>query len=112
LRFVVESNHSEETMTSSNRGVPRGDHVPANEQDESIRAQQGENPDATGGDSASKRGHGAHGRGRNSEERIDAADPRPDFSSGTDRGGSAAWGSEGAGGSTFDKRSPGRKKGE
>ena len=57
-------------------------------------------------DSASKRGHGAHGRGRGEEERIDPAQPQPDAASGSDRGGSAGWGSESSGGSTIDKRSP------
>lgn len=63
-------------MASSDRGVPRGDHVPAPEQEESIREQQAENP----------------------------TESKPDFSKGSDRGGSSGWGGESAGGSTFDKR--------
>lgn len=77
-------------MTSQNRGVPRADHVPANEQDESIRLQNSEPADATGGDSAVKRGHGAHGTGDDREEKLEADSPKPDFTKGTDRGGSAA----------------------
>ncbi|MDB4913939.1 MAG: hypothetical protein JWM95_1583 [Gemmatimonadetes bacterium] len=93
-------------MTASNRGVPRADHVPAKEQEESIRMQESEPADATGGDSAVRRGHGAHGTGDDREERLDASKPEPDFTSGSDRGGSDAWGSERSGGSSFDKRSP------
>lgn len=96
-------------MTSQNRGVPRADHVPANEQDESIRLQESESPNAPGGDSAVARGHGAHGSGDDREERLDPANSKPDFSKGSDRGGSGAWGSERSGGSTFDKRSPDKK---
>ncbi len=32
--------------------------------------------------------------------------PEPDVAGGSDRGGSAGWGSEGSGGSVIDKRSP------
>jgi hypothetical protein len=91
-------------MASSDRGVPRGDHVPAAELEESIRAQEAESPSAPARDSAAKRGHGAHGKGDEREEHVDPSVPRPDFSKGTDRGGSAAWGGEASGGSTFDKR--------
>ena len=95
--------NSEVRMTSQNRGVPRADHVPAAEQDESIRLQ---NSDTSDGDSAPKRGHGAHGAGDDVEERMDRDLPKPDSSKGTDRGGSSAWGTERSGGSSFDKRSP------
>ena len=91
-------------MASNDRGVPRGDHVPADEQEASIRAQEAESPDSQSGDSAAKRGHGAHGKGDDREERVDPSTPKPDFTKGTDRGGSSAWGGEAAGGSTFDKR--------
>jgi hypothetical protein len=101
-------NPVETMMASSDRGVPRADHVPAEEQEESIRAQEAESPTEPASDSAAKRGHGAHGKGDGREEHIDPQVAKPDFTKGTDRGGSAAWGGEAAGGSTFDKR--GKKK--
>jgi hypothetical protein len=59
-------------------------------------------------DSASRRGHGAHGRhGLNPEERVEATTPEPDGTRATDRArGSAGWGNAASGGSTVDKRSP------
>jgi hypothetical protein len=59
-------------------------------------------------DSASQRGHGAHGRsGHTPEERHEPAAAEPDGTTATERGlGSAAWGNAASGGSTFDKRSP------
>jgi hypothetical protein len=59
-------------------------------------------------DSASRRGHGAHGRGgHTSEERIDPAANEPDGTNESQRGlGSGAWGNAASGGSTFDKRGP------
>ena len=39
-------------------------------------------------------------------EQEEQAPPEPDITRGSDRGGSAGWGSEGAGGSVIDKRSP------
>jgi len=54
-------------------------------------------------DSADKKAHGTHGRGKSSEQRVDDADVEPDAARGTDRG-AAGWGSEGAGGSVIDKR--------
>jgi hypothetical protein len=39
-------------------------------------------------------------------EQQEQATPEPDATRGSDRGGSAGWGSEGAGGSVIDKRSP------
>lgn len=45
-------------------------------------------------------------RGEPPEEAI----PEPDATRGSDRGGSAGWGSEGSGGSVIDKRSPGKNK--
>ncbi len=43
-------------------------------------------------------------------EAPEQATPEPDRTKGSDRGGSAAWGSEGSGGSVIDKRSPEKKK--
>ena len=86
----------------SEENVPRGDHVPAERQAENEAKR-----DEPGVDSASRRGRGAHGKGVGfKEERVDPANPTPDFAGGSDRGGSAAWGSEGSGGSVIDKRSP------
>ena len=39
-------------------------------------------------------------------EPAEQAAPEPDATRGSDRGGSAGWGSEGSGGSVIDKRSP------
>jgi hypothetical protein len=41
---------------------------------------------------------------------AEAPNPEPDRTKGSDRGGSAGWGNEGAGGSVIDKRSPGTGK--
>ena len=62
-------------------------------------------------DSASQRGHGAHGRsGHTAEERHEAAPSEPDGTAATERGlGSAGWGNAPSGGSTFDKRSPNKE---
>ena len=80
--------------------VPRGDHVPAERQEENDA-----NRDEPGTDSASRRGHGAHGKGvGGKEERVDPAAPTPDFSKGSDRGGSSGWGGAASGGSVIDKR--------
>jgi len=58
-------------------------------------------------DSAARRAHGTHGKGRNGEEqRIDDAEIQPGSADDSDRGGSAGWGSESSGGSVVDKRPP------
>ena len=88
-------------MRESEKEVGRADHNPS-QQDHGSEEQ-------TVGDSAAKRAHGAHGRGvRSQEERVDETAPKPDFAKGSDRGGSAAWGSESSGGSVIDKRPPER----
>jgi hypothetical protein len=87
---------------ASRENVPRGDHVPGGPNDASAaemnqKAEPGE-------DSASHRGHGAHGKGVGGrEERQDPASPTPDVSKGSDRGGSAGGGGP-SGGSVVDKR--------
>jgi hypothetical protein len=43
-------------------------------------------------------------------EAADEATPEPGSTRGSDRGGSAGWGSEGSGGSVIDKRSPRKDK--
>jgi hypothetical protein len=100
--FGANSIESELMPDQRDENVPRGDHVPAERQDENEAKR-----DEPGVDSASRRGHGAHGKGVGfQEERVDEANPTPDFSKSTDRGGSAGWGSEKSGGSVIDKRSP------
>lgn len=59
----------------------------------------------TVGDSAPKRAHGTHGKGNGTEERIDPTVTEPGHAEDNARG-SAAWGSEGSGGSVIDKRPP------
>jgi hypothetical protein len=95
-------------MTDRNENVPRGDHVPGGQPDETP-ARGNVDRAEPGVDSAAQRGHGAHGKGDSREEHVDPATPEPDFSKGTDRGGSAGWGSERAGGSVSDKRGPDAK---
>ena len=86
-------------MRESEKNVGRADHNPSQEN-------PGKGEARTVGDSAGQRAHGTHGRGtRGQEEKVDPAVPEPDLSKGSDRGGSAGWGSEGAGGSTIDKSS-------
>ena len=89
----------------SNESVPRGDNVPGGRSEES--ESRGGPHAEPGTDSAARRGHGAHGKRGEREERVDPAAPTPDFTKGTDRGGSAAWGSERSGGSVIDKRGKG-----
>jgi len=89
-------------MRESEKNVGRADHNPSRNDE-----QRGE--EQTVGDSAAQRAHGAHGRGvRSQEEKVDPATPVPDSAKGSDRGGSAAWGSEASGGSVIDKRPPER----
>ena len=92
----------------SNENVPRGDHVPGG-QTEDTESRGNLDRAEPGVDSAGQRGHGAHGKHGEREERVDPATPTPDFSKGTDRGGSAGWGSERSGGSVIDKRGPDSK---
>ena len=89
-------------MRESEKHVGRADHNPD-------QSNEGKGEEQTVGDSAGKRAHGAHGRGvRGQEEKVDPVTPAPDSAKGTDRGGSAAWGSEASGGSVIDKRPPER----
>jgi hypothetical protein len=92
-------------MTDRDENVPRGDHVPGGETDETA-ARGNLNRAEPGVDSAAERGHGAHGKRGDREQHVDPATPTPDFTKGTDRGGSAGWGSERSGGSVIDKRGP------
>jgi hypothetical protein len=88
-------------MRESEKRVGRADHnlegarsaadeVPIDKPDE-----MKDNPDL--------RAHGAHGRDRD-HEKLDEEMPTLDEARGSDRGGSASWGSEGSGGSVKDKR--------
>ena len=93
---------------NSRENVPRGDHVPGGPNDASAAEMNQKAERAEPGvDSASQRGHGAHGKGVGGrEEHDDHPNPTPPFSKGTDRGGDAGWDGSRAGGSVADKRSP------
>jgi hypothetical protein len=92
----------ETQMTDRDRGVPRGDNVPAEEREQN--EERSEHRAEPGEDSAAERGHGAHGRGvLGREQHRDEVDVKPDGAEGGPRG-SAAWGSEPSGGSVVDKR--------
>jgi len=89
-------------MSDRDRGVPRGDNVPADERE--ANEQRPEHREPTREDSAPQRGHGAHGRGvLGHEEHPDEVDVQPGAAEGSPRG-SAGWGSEPSGGSVIDKR--------
>jgi hypothetical protein len=96
VALVDRTLHGEMQMASSDRGVPRGDHVESEEQQQSIREQD-----------ANKRGVGVQA---DAAARVDAtqdqASPTPPLSKGSDRGGDSGWGGEPAGGSVIDKRGP------
>jgi len=70
-------------MSDRDRGVPRGDNVPAGEREENEQRSE----------------HGAPAR----EERRDDVEVKPGNAEGNPRG-SAGWGSEPSGGSVIDKR--------
>jgi hypothetical protein len=82
-------------MASNDRGVPRGDHVTAGDQDQSIEMQE-----------ANSRGEGVQADAAARRESQSSPIPEPDATKGSDRGGSAGWGSEASGGSVIDKRAP------
>ena len=89
-------------MRESERNVGRADHNPEGAQ-AATRGDQDPSmvpPD----DSADARAHGTHGRGGSEERRDDQPAADSGTSAGSDRGGSAGWGSEASGGSVFDKR--------
>ncbi|MDB4881226.1 MAG: hypothetical protein JWL60_2672 [Gemmatimonadetes bacterium] len=85
-------------MSSSDRGVPRGDHVPAGEQRESIEEQD-----------ANTRGQGVQARAAEEAQPESDTTPTPDISKGSDRGGNSGWGGAPSGGSVIDKRGPEKK---
>jgi hypothetical protein len=89
-------------MRDSERNVGRADHNPEGAKEAARGAQTTDQSSDI--DSADHRGHGAHGKGRGEEQVNDETDPKPGETAGSDRGGSAGWGSEGAGGSVIDKR--------
>ena len=85
-------------MTDQDRGVPRGDHVPAGEREQNDQRAE------PGVDSAAERGHGAHGRGvQGREQHRDDVNVEPGEAEGGPRG-NASWGGEPSGGSVVDKR--------
>ena len=89
-------------MRESERNVGRADHNPEGAK---AAAQGAEEPERiTANDSADSKGHGAHGRGRGEEKTDDRPPTEPDEAKGSDRGGSAGWGSAASGGSVIDKR--------
>jgi hypothetical protein len=81
-------------MTSSDRGVPRGDHVPASEQQASIEAQNAE----------TLRGENARTTTPSEQGASGAARVEPDATKGSDRGGTSGFGGAPAGGSVIDTR--------
>jgi hypothetical protein len=79
-------------MSYREENVPRADHVPHGERKEN--EQRSEHREEPGMDSADHRGRGAQ---------VDNVNVEPGEAEGGPRG-SAAWGSEPAGGSVIDKR--------
>jgi hypothetical protein len=88
-------------MAKESAGVPWGDHDP-----DPQGSERTDDSDHGGrDDSAGQKAHGTHGRGAGDrEEKLDDQPAAPGGAKGSDRGGSAAWGSEASGGSEFDKR--------
>jgi hypothetical protein len=107
-------------MRDSERKVGRADHATRDEREADQSNQAYANPgdelradqsvdEGLANDSADRRGHGAHGKGRDEEKMQDESPILPDRTAGSDRGGSAGWGGEASGGSVIDKRSPDRR---
>jgi hypothetical protein len=99
-------------MRESERNVGRADH---NLSGAKAAAHGAEEPEKvtgdekiTANDSADAKAHGTHGRGRGTERTDTHPSSEPDSTAGSDRGGSAAWGSEASGGSVIDQR-PGER---
>lgn len=94
-------------MRDSERNVGRADHNPAGAE---AAAEGSDNPSKiTANDSADAKGHGAHGKGRGDERTDNQPRTEPDEAAGSDRGGSAGWGSAASGGSVVDERRPNSK---
>ena len=89
-------------MRESEKKVGRADHNLEGARRAAID-QAIDQPDPTH-DNPDLRAHGTHGRGRDQEKIQEDMPSTPDGSRGSDRGGSASWGSEGSGGSMMDKR--------
>jgi hypothetical protein len=89
-------------MRDNERDVGRADHNLQGAR-ESTNGEESSTVDRAD-DSADRKAHGAHGRGGSKEERVDETPSEPGFSRGSDRGGSAGWGSEASGDSVIDKR--------
>jgi hypothetical protein len=96
-------------MRDSERNVGRADHNPAGANAAAHGAQDAAkvtgDEQITANDSADAKAHGAHGRGRGTEKVKTDPASQPGHATDSDRGGSAAWGSEASGGSVIDKRS-------
>jgi hypothetical protein len=88
----------------SDRGVPRGDHVPGGPNDASAaelnqKARPGTEP-------ASHRSHGAHDKGADGRaQHDDPSSTTPPFANGSDRGGDSARDGSRVGRSVVDQRS-------
>jgi hypothetical protein len=95
-------------MRESERNIGRGDHNPAGAKAAAQGAQDPEKgtggEEITANDSADAKAHGAHGRGRGTETKNTHPTSQPDSTAGSDRRGSAGWGSEASGGSVIDQR--------
>lgn len=91
-------------MRESEKKVGRADHNPEGARRSTANDQPIDQPDPYK-DNPDLRAHGTHGRGRDQEKLNEDTPTLPDGAEGSDRGGSASWGSEGSGGSTIDKRS-------
>src|SRR4051812_40813153 len=102
----VDSLQRRDAMRESERNVGRADHNPAGANAAAEGAQDPEkvtgDEQITANDSADAKAHGTHGRGRGTERKDTPPPPQPDRATGSDRGGSAGWGSEGSGGSVID----------
>jgi hypothetical protein len=99
-------------MRESERNVGRADHNLSGAKAAAHGAEQPEmvtgDEKITANDSADAKAHGTHGRGRGTERTDTHPSSEPDSTAGSDRGGSAAWGSEASGGSVIDQR-PGER---
>jgi len=99
-------------MRDSEKNVGRADHnlegARSVSNESLIDKATGDSDSGPTGDNPDRRAHGTHGRGRDQEKVQEDVPSDPDGARGSDRGGSASWGSEGSGGSVKDKRSPDR----
>jgi hypothetical protein len=94
-------------MRDREENVDRADHNLAGAREQAGSEPRDESSDEQAG-SKDRQDASAHGpRDGYEEARIDSDDVQADGAKGSDRGGSAGWGSESSGGSTVDKRGQG-----